>query len=471
MTKSIRNIYIPIALFVLNIFLKILHIDSNDIALDEPFSIFHSQKNITEIIHFLLTGNNPPLYEILLHYWVKLFGTDAFEVRFPSLVFSSLTCILIYVIAIKFYDVTAGIVVSLVYTFSTIHIYFAHEARVYALFVMLTACSILFYLSYIRSFQKRDFLLLLTSNLLLVYSYYLGWVVIVIQMFFPVFIKVETKRITKSILLNNLLLLILFSPVLFNFILRVEDYFNGGTWLRKPQLDDIYETVRKFSNAPVVAVIFISLLGVSSIKYFYKKTPVAVATKFMVFFFITSYFGLFLISHIASVFYDRYLIFITIPYYFLIIISTSFLFTNNTVRITAMTLLVFSMIYTSHINPGNKRQIKKTVELAAEWKDDKTVLGIMPWWLDVGVMYYYNREIFKDTETFNQRMKEENIFPSNDLQSLKKISEDNNLNIMLIVEKSRVDSITLFQTLKPDFESYTYKNFDGLLVCKFYNRK
>ena len=45
------------ALFIFNLVLKLLFIDAGDIALDEPFTLFHAQKSIAGIFEMLKDEN------------------------------------------------------------------------------------------------------------------------------------------------------------------------------------------------------------------------------------------------------------------------------------------------------------------------------------------------------------------------------------------------------------------------------
>ena len=48
--KRYQKIIFPVIIVLLNLILKLLHIDSRDIVLDEAFTIFNSQKDIHSLI-------------------------------------------------------------------------------------------------------------------------------------------------------------------------------------------------------------------------------------------------------------------------------------------------------------------------------------------------------------------------------------------------------------------------------------
>jgi len=71
---------IPV-LALLALALRLPWIVANEIALDEPFSIFHAMLSPGQIIDTLNQGNNPPGYELMLHGWMKIVGTSVAGIR------------------------------------------------------------------------------------------------------------------------------------------------------------------------------------------------------------------------------------------------------------------------------------------------------------------------------------------------------------------------------------------------------
>src|ERR1700745_4503219 len=115
--------YFPISLFLLNIGLKILHLTSVAIGHDEPFSIYYAQNSLSALLEELEKGNNPPLFEVVLHFWIKLFGISPFSVRLLPALFACLCPVVLYYFAKRHFSLQVGVVSSLLLTFSDLLLY------------------------------------------------------------------------------------------------------------------------------------------------------------------------------------------------------------------------------------------------------------------------------------------------------------------------------------------------------------
>jgi len=72
---------------------------------DEAFSYFLAKKNILEIIFLSAKDYNPPLYYILLHFWMKIFGSSEIALRSLSLVFYWATIYIIFLFLTKIFKI------------------------------------------------------------------------------------------------------------------------------------------------------------------------------------------------------------------------------------------------------------------------------------------------------------------------------------------------------------------------------
>lgn len=175
----------------LNLLVKGLFITSNSIAGDEPFSIYHAQMDVPSIIQQLTSGNNPPLYEIMLHFWIELFGISALAARLPSLIFSTLTVLFIYKLGRSFFYRRVAVTAALLFVFSDYHVLFAHEARAYALLGLLSVVSMYYYLKIVvhENFRFTFIISFVVASVILIYTHYFGLFVLWVQFVFLLFRK------------------------------------------------------------------------------------------------------------------------------------------------------------------------------------------------------------------------------------------------------------------------------------------
>lgn len=403
--------YFPFFLFSFNLLLKLIYIDAPDIAHDEPFSIFHAQMPIAEIITELNKGNNPPLYEIILHIWIKAFGIEPFSVRFLSALFTSINSIVIFMIGKRFFSLRTGIIASLIFTFSSYHTGFAHEARVYALLALLANLSMYCYFALHQKPKSNRYLfLLLVCNVLLIYAHYLSFFIFLVQLA-GVYFSPDKKQLLKKVSLAFFILFLAFLPNLTIFYQRLVLTSNEGTtWLGNPGVEALYDNIRKFSNMPVVAVAFISLLVMGIFKSIRTSNRKSVQEKIILLWFFLPFFLMFMISYKLPVFLDRYLIFTSTPFYLLVAVYTGKVITdllwNNIMGATA----VAAMAITMNLNPNQGRKFKIYVDVVKRHKLSGTIVFLSPPWLNLGFLYYYNREKLKDYKNISAYLQKENIF-------------------------------------------------------------
>ncbi|MCB9422582.1 MAG: glycosyltransferase family 39 protein [Ardenticatenaceae bacterium] len=123
--------------------LRILLLGMKGMWLDETFSVWLANHNVGEMLQWIVKiDQHPPLYYLLLHYWIALNGDTPYYVRLLSALFGAGTIPVIYLIGKRLSGMVTGLAAAVILALSPFHIYFAQETRMYTLLTFNTAVAI-----------------------------------------------------------------------------------------------------------------------------------------------------------------------------------------------------------------------------------------------------------------------------------------------------------------------------------------
>lgn len=406
MNPEQRSVYF--ALIVIKVLLGLLFINHLSIDLDEPFSIFHAQKDLGLLNELFVHENNPPLHFWLLHFWVQWFGIEPFAVRSLSLVFSVLTMPILLSLGQQLKNTETGLWIIALFVFSNFHHSYALEARAYAMFSFFFAATLWVVL---KSSVTKNWLLSVCLGVcfaLLLYTHYMAVIVIPV-----VSLVYFINNLRKSVLANlghSILSLSVFFvgafPVLKPFVQRLIHVKDAGTWVAPPQWSELYGLINKFMNGPgflMVLGIFLAVLLIRKKLNFYsmfrKILRESVGIVLMISIFV--YLGSFLLSKFSSnsVFLDRYLFFVSIGFFALL----AWFLTEIQATIGKWSWIPFFAVILG-FNPlkTHNRASDDLVHYAQQFQGSYI---ITPPFYDLTFLYHYNRE------TFARKMEKEQLFP------------------------------------------------------------
>lgn len=411
--------HLLLIIFLVNFILKFLYLGTESISHDEPFSIYHAQFDVSALVTYLKGYNNPPLYEIVLHGWIKLFGISEISVRFMPMLFSCFSAVFIYKIGKEFFNHRIAVLSSLIFTFSTFQTWYAHDSRVYTLFLLLTSVSFyLFYKLLHETINNKQITILVFINALILYAHYFGLFVWFVECLIIILFQLKNRKLVSRYFIINGIAFLLYIPQIVIMYQRFVESSSNGTWLKEPiGIESLYNMIWSFSNAPVVAVVCISFLLIALIKQLIsrnkERNPFTIYT---IIWFFVPFLLMFFISYKIPMFLDRYLIFATPAFYILISVAINYLFNKPVAFYISSVIISGLFIATFKINPSKKRSVKDTINYITSKKGTRTVVLVCPTDFNTTFAYYYNKEFFKsirqDSEygQMSDLMKGDNIY-------------------------------------------------------------
>src|SRR6266516_4759506 len=123
---------ILLAIF-LTIGISIRTLYSQSIRLDEAQSIWIYTKSVPTLLNFTAQDVLTPLYGLLLHFWLQLFGAGIIAARSLSLLFFVLTVPVLYLLARSATSRSIAILTIVLFSLSPFIVWYSNEARMYTL--------------------------------------------------------------------------------------------------------------------------------------------------------------------------------------------------------------------------------------------------------------------------------------------------------------------------------------------------
>lgn len=218
------------ALLLLAVGLRFFHLTTKNLWFDEAWSWYESQKAIVPIIEESAADIHPPLYHLLLRFWTMAFGQSHLALRMPSLVANVVTLVLAFFIARKVMSERIALLTLFFLTISPHQVFYAQEARMYALVTAFSLGATFFYLRLIEDwrFRRGDCIGYVLCTTLALYTHNFAWLVAgAVMLHFLVSLR-ERVRMEQPIgpllrrwITLHLVILLLFSPWIGPFLFQV----------------------------------------------------------------------------------------------------------------------------------------------------------------------------------------------------------------------------------------------------------
>jgi len=227
--KLTKYTLILVGILILASALMLFRLETKSYWGDEIFSVTHIQKDVWSILVGEDEPGNPPLYFLLLHYWIILFGTGEFAVRFLSVIFGVLSVYVTYNLGKLFFGEKEGLVSAFLLLVSHTFIAQAQDARAYTLFTFLSLLSLYFFWKMMKSGENKYLLAYVLSTVLALCSHYSAFLVVVIEFIFFVIQRKAASISTKKFFSVLSILFVLYLPFTILFVGNAIDRVKSNT--------------------------------------------------------------------------------------------------------------------------------------------------------------------------------------------------------------------------------------------------
>ncbi len=404
---------ICILFFLVNFALKVVHLTTYPLTIDEPLSTYFPLLDTLPLLKYFTTTQTAPLYDILMHFWIKFTGIESlFLLRLPSLILSSLTAGLLFLTGLRFFNKEVGLGAASIFVVSNIQVHFAQENRPYALFGFLSLLSIYFFLKLIKSTEKDSnrkvisagFMVMVLVNTAMVYTHYFGAFVMAIELFACIVFKEISRGKLRYLFFVFIGVGVALLPIGY-YVARLfySTAILGRWWLKAPETpDEVWYVLRQYTNSNWGTIVALTIFGAGYFYAYLKRVQLVTNEKVLLLFFPVAWLAMLLISYITPIFLDRYTIYITPAFYMLVIINLQRLVLNKYLRkvLASLVIILFSFYtipYFDRLWPTSS-----LVQKVNELKTPETVVVICPSWFNLHYIYFTNIELFKKKLPLNE---------------------------------------------------------------------
>lgn len=246
-------------ILALAVLLRFLHLTEDSFWFDEGVSIRIARLDLLELGRASAGDTHPPLYYMLLHIWMALFGDSELAIRSLSAIIGVFVVFVVFLLGRALVGVAVGLAAALFTAVSPLQIEFSQEARNYSLLCLLAGLSFLALLKVLDQPSTRSSIAYVVFTAGLLYTHVWGLFILLAQAVFLVCLVLRTaepRSARKSELWHYAKLqgavLILFSPWLFVVAKHTKNEIEGQGqigWISRPSESSLADTLLAYAGS------------------------------------------------------------------------------------------------------------------------------------------------------------------------------------------------------------------------------
>lgn len=237
-----------IGFLVVSLLLRLYAITAQSIWLDEAYSVFIVKFDLSYIWDFTINyDKHPPLYYILLHGWVQVFGDGLASVRMLSVLFGVPSVWFIYLLAKQLFDKNTGRIAAFLLAISPFHIWYSQETRMYSMVFFFVLLSAYFLVRAMKENRVGLWIAFSAFTILAVYSDYSAFYYLVGSGLFSLLYLKQKPRRALPMLLSYFAIGLAYAPWIPVFLSQFGSVYSGF-WIQPPTFSTVWDSFLEFSS-------------------------------------------------------------------------------------------------------------------------------------------------------------------------------------------------------------------------------
>lgn len=294
---------------------------------------------------FIFYDVHPPLYNIMLHYWIYLLNDNEISTRLFSILCSAITIIVFSMWSYKKFSIQNAFVAIGFFSSNFYVTFYGQETRPYALLLLLSTLLTLLIINFIQRPRKLYLFIIALVGLLLSLTHYFGLLYSLIAI---TYLLLNTKKWSERFVFFMLNIIMMIWPIVHFIFGSIKSKRSGNFWITS---DGIYDTTTRFFTAitpPIIAVFYpftqyniikigITMIGLGALLFLIfltwqevkAETSIRIVEDKKTFTFLTSVLLCFLFTIILIDYYTP----ITTPRNFIVLLPCSSLLFSFLIRV------------------------------------------------------------------------------------------------------------------------------------------
>lgn len=316
-----------VLIVILAVVVRLHDITENYVWYDEAFSVWISSLSPKAIWFHTGRDVHPPLYYLMLHGWMEVFGKTPFSIRVPSAIAGVLTVVLCLFLIRKIASYRASVVAGILLALLPIATRYSQEARMYTLEGLLLVGATLALVYWVERPQRYryGFIYAVLMSAALYTHYYAvlaalaHWLYLIVLRLHP---STKSGHVTGLPWWSfNVLIAVLYVPWLFSLVDLLENYskvqaMGSVAWLPRGDIYTLPDTLWRFltlsSHSTIPSGVYWLLPVVTLVMVIWlvlhDKTKYRFSLLLTSFLFVPMLF-LFCVSLVMRAYLERYVIF------------------------------------------------------------------------------------------------------------------------------------------------------------------